>query len=258
MGDQYTVVYMCKLQPNAEMPDVIEKTAALFQLSTEKAAKFLSSEKPIVIKRNLTLDVATKYKEKLVQTGLQVKLVETPQKEVTNKPMMNTARTGTDRSGFIKHEKKQAEMLSPYAPPASKLKDNITKNEFIYASKWQRFANMLIDDLGYFILAVIVGALVAIIGGDSAVALMESIPDIILGYVIFSIYYFFCEFFTGRTLGKLITRTRVVDEEGNKPSFRKILGRTFTRLVPFEAFSFLGKDGRGLHDRWPKTYVIKN
>jgi len=268
MEKQYTVVYMCKLQPNVAIPDVVEKLSSLFQLSTDKTEKFLSSEKPLVIKRNLTLEIAQKYREKLVQIGLQVKLVETPQKTVTKKQITNTARTSGDETGFIKHasdpesstqhEKQQPETLSPYAPPASELKDSLTKSKFVYASKWQRFANMLIDDFGYIVLAAIMGASVAFVGGENAVALMDSIPDVIFGYSILIVYYFSFEFFTGRTLGKLITRTRVVDDDGNKPSWRKILGRTFTRIVPFEAFTFLGKNGRGLHDRWPKTYVIKN
>jgi len=268
MEKLYTVVYMCRLQPNAALSDVIEKMSSLFQLSTEKTEKFLSSNKPTVIKRNLTIEAAQKYKERLEQIGLKIKLVETPQKTVKPQPFANAARTKTNETGDIqagndkaespvKHEKPHTESLSPYAPPASELRSKVTKTDFVYASKWQRFGNMLIDDFGYIVFSALIGASLAIVGGDEAVALLDSIPDIIFGYSVMTVYYFSLEFSTGRTLGKLITRTKVVDEEGNKPSWRKILGRTFTRIVPFEPFSFLGKDGRGLHDRWPNTYVIK-
>ena len=262
MEKRYTLVYMCKLQPNVEMPDVVEKMSALFQISTDKTKKFLSSDKPLVIKRDLTREIAKKYEEKLIQIGLQVKLIETPRHNIPNKHVSTAARTNgkyekNQPEAPAHHEPQQPQSLSPYAPPTSELIDNHRKNDFVYASKWQRFANMLIDDVGYIILAAIVGASVALVGGESAVAFMDSIPDILFGYSILILYYFSFEVSTGRTLGKLITRTRVVDEEGNKPSWSKILGRTLTRIVPFEAFTFLGKDGRGLHDRWPKTYVIK-
>jgi uncharacterized RDD family membrane protein YckC len=55
----------------------------------------------------------------------------------------------------------------------------------------------------------------------------------------------------------LITGCKVVNEKGGRPSFGQILGRTFARLIPFEAFSFLGTTGRGLHDSVAKTFVVK-
>jgi uncharacterized RDD family membrane protein YckC len=61
---------------------------------------------------------------------------------------------------------------------------------------------------------------------------------------------------TGRTLGKLITRTSVVDAEGRRPTFKQVLGRTFSRIIPFEPFSFFGKDARGWHDSMSNTFVV--
>jgi uncharacterized RDD family membrane protein YckC len=62
----------------------------------------------------------------------------------------------------------------------------------------------------------------------------------------------------GRTLGKLITGTIVVDSKTlKKASFRKILGRTFSRLIPFESLSFLfSVYPKGWHDSIPNTMVI--
>ena len=53
-------------------------------------------------------------------------------------------------------------------------------------------------------------------------------------------YYFGMEAVFGKTVGKLITGTKVVSETGGRPSIGQFLGRSFVRLVPFEAFSFLG------------------
>ena len=77
------------------------------------------------------------------------------------------------------------------------------------------------------------------------------------GIVLYILYYSLFEGLTGRTLAKFITRTKVVDKDGEKPDFRKILIRTITRLVPFEWLSFMG-EGTGWHDTWSKTIVVEN
>ena len=64
------------------------------------------------------------------------------------------------------------------------------------------------------------------------------------------------ESLTGRTMAKLITRTKVVMENGDKPTFEVILTRTLCRLIPFNWISFLGDDGVGWHDSLSKTRVI--
>lgn len=64
------------------------------------------------------------------------------------------------------------------------------------------------------------------------------------------------EYFTkGRTIGKYITGTRVIRTDGQNPTFEEYLIRNISRLVPFDAFSFLG-GGNGWHDSWSDTRVI--
>jgi uncharacterized RDD family membrane protein YckC len=60
----------------------------------------------------------------------------------------------------------------------------------------------------------------------------------------------------GKTLGKMITGTRAVNEDGTPISGRTAFLRNISRLVPFEAFSALGSPCWPWHDRWTKTYVI--
>lgn len=69
------------------------------------------------------------------------------------------------------------------------------------------------------------------------------------------IYYSFYEAVLGATPGKLLTETRVTNEDGTQPSFGSIFIRTVSRLVPFEAFSFFANDG--WHDKWSNTIVVK-
>jgi uncharacterized RDD family membrane protein YckC len=59
-----------------------------------------------------------------------------------------------------------------------------------------------------------------------------------------------------RTPGKWIIGTRVVNVDGRAPTFQQIVVRSFSRVVPLEAFSFLG-GGRGWHDSWSKTRVVR-
>jgi len=48
----------------------------------------------------------------------------------------------------------------------------------------------------------------------------------------------------------------VVDDQGAQPGVSSILRRSLSRLVPFDAFSFLGNYARGWHDKWSNTWVI--
>ena len=72
------------------------------------------------------------------------------------------------------------------------------------------------------------------------------------------VYYTICEkAFKGYTLGKLITGTRAVREDGGELTVKDAFLRSLSRLVPFEAFSIWF--GSGLwHDTWTKTKVIKS
>ena len=70
--------------------------------------------------------------------------------------------------------------------------------------------------------------------------------------IIWIIYYSLSEGLTGRSLSKYITKTKVVNEKGEKPDFKTILLRTICR----EPFSFLGSQRTGWHDEWSKTIVV--
>lgn len=70
-------------------------------------------------------------------------------------------------------------------------------------------------------------------------------------------YYAIFESLTGRTPAKYLTRTRVVDMTGGKPSLGQILTRSAARFIPFEPFSFLGSSHRGWHDTLSRTRVVR-
>ena len=132
---------------------------------------------------------------------------------------------------------------------------------YINASTGKRFLNALADYLliilqfslltemltqNFFLQGIINKLTMAI--GYRLFILLYSIVCRIVYYVIF-------EFFIGATPAKMLTETRVITEEGQKPDLKTILVRTVSRFVPFESFSFFTGE-RGWHDKWSGTSVV--
>ena len=86
------------------------------------------------------------------------------------------------------------------------------------------------------LLAAIIGFGVVIIWGDAGLSTLEEVPDIVFGIIVVCVYYIPLEAMSGRTIGKLITGTKVVSEDGHRPPFSEVIKRTLSRFIPFEAF----------------------
>jgi len=131
------------------------------------------------------------------------------------------------------------------------------------ASQGKRFANFLIDQLFLLGLAMIIGTIIGIVlvyYFPSYIHVLDEenkFRDYLLGFVIALIYYSFFEGFTGRSLGKFFTKTKVITEDGKKPGFGAIFIRSLCRHIPFDHFSFLGHDSVGWHDKFSKTRVVE-
>jgi len=136
----------------------------------------------------------------------------------------------------------------------------LTDVEFqpVIASVGKRFLNYLIDVITFYVLCFLLGILFAqqvyemrTINSESDFTLkIELIAVLVLLF-----YYCICEIvFKGRTIGKFITGTKAVNEDGTPIDANKALLRTLSRVVPFEPFSVFG--GRPWHDKWTNTYVI--
>jgi uncharacterized RDD family membrane protein YckC len=82
----------------------------------------------------------------------------------------------------------------------------------------------------------------------------EKVPNFMLGLTLMLAYYCFFEGIWARTPGKLVFGTMVVSEQGDKPVFGQVVGRTLCRFIPFEGLSFFGE--AGWHDSIPKTQVV--
>jgi uncharacterized RDD family membrane protein YckC len=125
------------------------------------------------------------------------------------------------------------------------------------ASKGRRFANLLLDTVFFYVCALLLGVALGLAGLADQLEGMGAGAEFLLGWTLITVYYVVQEGLWGWTFAKLITGTRVVNaENGTRPSLWRILGRTLARLVPFEPFSFFGKEPRGWHDRWSGTRVV--
>ena len=83
----------------------------------------------------------------------------------------------------------------------------------------------------------------------------ESTQVLLYLLLINTLYYFFMELFTGKTIGKIITRTHVVDSEGEKPTLKAIVIRSLCRNIPFDNLSYLIMP-QGWHDQISGTSVV--
>lgn len=129
--------------------------------------------------------------------------------------------------------------------------------KLVAAEKGKRFANLLVDYVGATIFAMVVMVVVNLLGILTFIEMENGITGRLIGWLSYVAYYVLFEgLANGKTLGKYITRTRVVTYDGYQPASNQILGRSFSRIVPFEAFSFLGQKKTGWHDDWSKTFVI--
>ena len=74
--------------------------------------------------------------------------------------------------------------------------------------------------------------------------------------VFYFLYYFIFEYFKGQTIGKMITKSKVISStDNNEYFFLRIFIRTLTRLIPFDILSYIFTS-RGLHDIFSKTEVV--
>lgn len=149
---------------------------------------------------------------------------------------------------------------NPYAPPKARLEDIPAEPlaEAEPASRVRRFVNYLLDSLCCMAISEGIVYGFEFIGIEYALdSVRELIWYTVFDFSVSSIYYIAFEAIAGVTVGKLATGTRVVTTSGEAPSFKQVIGRTFARLIPFEALTFLRKAPRGWHDSLSGTRVIR-
>jgi len=151
------------------------------------------------------------------------------------------------------------------------LLDEQDYQHFVYATQGQRFLNWLIDNiitrlaLAYAV-GIVIGLAIQLLSFDTQQQVYEGIQEknfiyylITYSIVAFTylVYYTACEkLFKGYTLGKVITGTKAIRQDGGELTFRNALLRSLCRIVPFEVLS--GFSTLTWHDSWTDTMVIKS
>ena len=111
-----------------------------------------------------------------------------------------------------------------------------------------RFFNFLIDSLVIFLLVVVMSFL-----------LYDVVPieDMrIYGIALYYAYYFLMELTLGQTVGKMVTKTKVIDARSeNPPTTGQVFLRTLSRLIPVDWVSYFVSI-RGIHDYTSRTNLI--
>ena len=143
------------------------------------------------------------------------------------------------------------------------MRNIIEENPEVKVMWYLRLANTVIDFIAIMAFLIVLGLFAGLLthfdiyGPAEWIGGMSDLGYRLLFTVTFFLYYSLMEGLTQRTLGKLITGTMVVTEDGSKPQLKSILGRSLCRIFSIEAFSFLAEYPRGWHDSASGTYVVK-
>jgi hypothetical protein len=113
----------------------------------------------------------------------------------------------------------------------------------LQASAVRRFLNGLIDLAAIIVLMY----LLLSASGDEIVFVFTPLITIL--------YYVIFESISGATIGKILTRTRVVNIVGDRPGVLTSLVRTICRFIPFDQLTFI-TPGAVWHDNLSRTFVV--
>ena len=136
------------------------------------------------------------------------------------------------------------------------VKEDFKIANYLLASKQKRVLNYIIDRAIMIVIVRLVINLINLSEVSERVASFDLIDYYLFWGVIKFGYFGITEVFFSRSPAKFFTKTIVVMEDGSKPTFRAILARTISRILPFEPLSFLRGRALGLHDENSRTFVV--
>jgi uncharacterized RDD family membrane protein YckC len=130
------------------------------------------------------------------------------------------------------------------------------------ASTGKRLGNYLIDLVLFYVLLFILGFVLALVSPTfTRIVTSEQsdfgLLDRLITLLLYAVYMSAVEaLFHGKSLGKVITKTKAVNLDGSQISIAKAFERGFSRAVPFCVFSAFGDPCNPWQDRWTGTMVI--
>jgi uncharacterized RDD family membrane protein YckC len=139
-----------------------------------------------------------------------------------------------------------------------------------YAGTWRRVAILAID-LGLVLLLYAMLQIAWAVGGEAAGARISTARRFIPFYAWAGLSYLYLTLLRGprlRTLGFLLSGTRIVDYRGMQPSWLRMNGRIFLGLIslyagplhPIVDLMWLGSDGHKqmIKDKMAAVYVVRD
>lgn len=160
---------------------------------------------------------------------------------------------------------------NPYAAPQAAVSDVSVSGVGELASRWLRLGGAIIDGLILMVLILPVYFILfwgAIAAGQEP-GVLASLGFAVFGFIVFVAVqgYFLNQ--TGQTIAKKLLKMKIVDENGNKPEFVKLIGLRyavvqFAQLVPFlgaiyglvDALFIFRDDRRRISDLLAGTRVV--
>ncbi|MGY6518159.1 MAG: RDD family protein [Lysobacteraceae bacterium] len=163
--------------------------------------------------------------------------------------------------------------VNPYAAPQAELVDVTVSSSGELASRWLRLGGAIID-------GIIVG-IVAFIGlfafGMGSMFLGQAEPSVgfmvagfVIGFGAFVLVQGYFLYTSGQTIAKKLLGMRIVDGNGEKPEFFRMLGLRYAlfqllQMIPFigmfvglvNALFIFREDRRCLHDLAAGTHVVR-
>ena len=119
-------------------------------------------------------------------------------------------------------------------------------------SKRKRILNFVID-------LIVIAVLMEITFRIEDLVDYKTLVKTIRVIIVFGGYYIFMEYLFGKTIGKFITKSKIVNLDGTRISFKTAIIRYICRWIPLEFASLaLGHDAKAWHDVLSKTLVIED
>jgi len=138
-------------------------------------------------------------------------------------------------------------------------------NYNVNAGNWRRFFNYIVDLISFYVFIIVLSFIFGLIfmildvNFDETASVIDKSPlSYVISFVLATIFYTFMEYLTkGRSVGKFLTKTKVVNVDGSLPTLKSFFIRSLCRFIPFEPFSFFSSKGYGWHDDYSGTRVVK-
>lgn len=129
-----------------------------------------------------------------------------------------------------------------------------------YASVGKRVLGAIIDMVLLFLIALIFSSLFGSV--EAGAFSVSGLPALVM-FILWFVYFVVLEATTGKTIGKYVAKTKVVDESGGQISWGVSVGRNLMRIIDGFFFYLVGfivalvsKKNQRLGDIVSRTFVI--